>query len=143
MSASANWSTPAGRTKAGFRPEGTELGPDQIFDKTHWNPDAAPPSNSDEIPWHTGDKMPLAHETRVLDAFRIHDALFEAVPIGQGFPTVRADRVRDDLQIGNTADILNTLRSLHKLARSDEAKQTINALGQAVFKYAEHLKTKH
>lgn len=142
-------STTAAETSAvadplsGFMPKGTDLGPDQIFDPKHWNPDAAPPSNSNEIPWRTGDKMPLAHETRVLDAFRIHDALFEAVPIGQGFPTVRADRVRDDLRIGNTADILNTLRSLHKLARSDEAKQTINALGQAVFKYAEHLKTKH
>ena len=144
--------TPASTTSAktsavagplsGFMPEGTKLGPDQIFDSKHWNPDAAPPSNSEKILWHTGDKMPRAHEMRVRDAFRIHDALFEAVPQGQGLATVRADWVRDDLEVGNTADILNTLRSLLKLARSDEAKQTINALGKAVDKYAQHLRQK-
>jgi hypothetical protein len=144
--------TPASTTSAktsavadplsGFRPEGTDLGPDQIFESKHWSLDALPPSNSDEIPWHTGDKMPRAHETRVRDAFLIHDALFEAVPQGQGLATVRADWVRDDLEVGNTADILKTLRSLRQLARSDEAKQTINALGKAVDKYAQHIKQK-
>jgi hypothetical protein len=141
-------STTAAETSAvadplsGFMPQGTDLGEDQIFERTHWNPGAAAPSNSDEIPWHSGEKMPRAHETRVRDAFRIHDALFEAVPQGQGFATVRADRVRDDLDVGNTADILKTLRSLRKLARSDEAEQTINALGQAVAKYEQHIKQK-
>jgi hypothetical protein len=106
----------------------------------HWTPQAASAINSNEIPWHTGDKIPREHQERVLDAFRIHDALFEAVPQGKGLATVRADWVRDDLEVGNTADILNTLRSLRKLAQSDEAKQTINALGQAVDKYAQHIK---
>ena len=127
---------------SGFMPEGTDLGQDQIFDSKHWNPDAAPPGNSDEILWHTGDKMPRAHEMRVRDAFRIHDALFEAMPQGQGLATVRADWVRDDLEVGNTTDIIKTLRSLYKLARSDEAKQTINALGKAVDKYAQHIEQK-
>ena len=125
---------------SGFRPQGTDLGPNQIFDTKHWNPDATPPSNSDEIPWHSGDKMPRAHETQVRDAFRIHDALFEAVPQGQGFATVRADMVPDDLGVGNAADILATLRLLAPLANGDQAKQTINALGLAVAKYAQHVK---
>jgi hypothetical protein len=55
---------------------------------------------------------------------------------------VRADWVRDDLEVGNTTDIIKTLRSLYKLARSDEVKQTINALGKAVDKYAQHIKQK-
>jgi len=125
---------------SGFRPQGTDLGPNQIFDTKHWNPDATPPSNSDEIPWPTRDEMPPAHQTRVRDAFRILEALFEAVPMGQRYPTVVADMVPDDLGVGNAADILATLKLLAPLANSDQAKQTINALGLAVAKYAQHVK---
>jgi hypothetical protein len=125
---------------SGFSPEGTDLGKEQIFDPKHWNPDVAPPSNSNEIPWHTGDKMSPSHQTRVRDAFRILEALFEAVPMGQRYPTVVADMVPDDLGVGNAADILATLKLLAPLANSDQAKQTINALGLAVAKYAQHVK---
>jgi hypothetical protein len=125
---------------SGFRPEGTDLGPNQIFDTKHWNPDATPPSNSDEIPWPTRDEMPPAHQTRVRDAFQILEALFEAVPMGQRYPTVVADMVPDDLGVGNAADILATLKLLAPLANSTHAKQTINALGLAVAKYAQHVK---
>ncbi len=125
---------------SGFMPEGTDLGPNQIFDTTHWNPGATPPSNSNGIPWHTGDKMPWAHETRVRDAFRILEALFEAMPKGPSYPTVVADVVPDDLDVGNATDILATLKLLAPLANSDQAKQTINALGLAVAKYAQHVK---
>ncbi len=125
---------------SGFIPEGADLGKEQIFDTKHWNPDATPPSNSDEIPWPTRDEMPPAHQTRVRDAFRILEALFEAMPMGQRYPTVVADNVPDDLGVGNAADILATLKLLAPLANSDAAKQTINALGLAVAKYAQHVK---
>ena len=84
--------------------------------------------------------MPVNYQENFRKAFQIHDALFEAVPQGQGFATVRADMVPDDLGVGNAADILATLKLLAPLANSARAKQTINALGLAVTKYAQHVK---
>lgn len=128
---------------SGFRPESTQLGPDQIFDKTHWISEAVPPSNSNELLWQKAEAMPDVYEKGLLKAFEIHEALWVAMPQGQGLATVRADWGLNDLKVDSTDDILNTLRSLRKLARSDEAKQTINALGNAVAKYAEYVKTRN
>jgi hypothetical protein len=128
------------RPLSGFMPDGTDLGPEQLFDSAHWNPPAEGSKESEKLSWCKGDEMPPAHQTRVRDAYRILEALFEAVPMGQRYPTVVADMVPDDLGVGNAADILATLKLLAPLANSDQAKQTINALGLAVAKYAQHVK---
>jgi hypothetical protein len=86
--------------------------------------------------------MPVNYQEKFRKAFQINEALLEAVAWGQGVIGVRADLVRDDLGVGNAADIIDTLKSLAPFAKSDEAKQTINALGQAVAKYAQHIKQK-
>jgi hypothetical protein len=84
--------------------------------------------------------MPVNYQEKFRKAFQIHEALLEAVAWGQDVIGVRADLVRDDLGVGNAADIIDTLKSLAPFANSDEAKQTINALGAAETKYPQHVK---
>jgi hypothetical protein len=121
-------------------PKGTDLGAEQLFDRTHWNLPAAGSEDSEKISWHRGYDMPVNYQEKFRKAFQIHEALLEAVARGQDVIGVRADLVRDDLGVGNAADIIDTLKSLAPFANSDEAKQTINALGAAVTKYAQHVK---
>ena len=125
---------------SGFMPKGTDLGAEQLFDRTHWNLPAAGSEDSEKISWHRGYDMPVNYQEKFRKAFQIHEALLEAVAWGQDVIGVRADLVRDDLGVGNAADIIDTLKSLAPFANSDEAKQTINALGAAVTKYAQHVK---
>lgn len=139
-------STTAAETSAvadplsGFMPKGTDLGAEQLFDRTHWNLPAAGSEDSEKISWHRGYDMPVNYQENFRKAFQIHEALLEATAWGQGVIGVRVDLVPDDLGVGNATDILATLKLLAPLANGAHAKQTIDALGLAVTKYAQHVK---